>query len=130
MQETRTTPETTMWQLLRRWWWVLLIATLLAGAAGYAVASKLPKTYQSTATLLVGPINTDLALDASGSLTATYESLATSEPVLQSAITATGAPLTSTKLGSDVTTTSNTVSRLVTIAVSYRDPVMAAKLAN
>jgi tyrosine-protein kinase len=124
------TDEITLWQLVKRWWWALLLAAVVAGIAGYAVATKLPKSYQSTATLLVGPINTDVALDASGSLTATYESLATSQPTLQAAIDATHAHLTPTQLNSSVTTTSNTVSRLVTITVSNSDPVLAAQLAN
>ncbi len=122
--------EITLWQLVKRWWWALLLAAAVAGAAGYAVSTRLPKSYQSTVTLLVGPINTDVALDASGSLTATYESLATSQPTLQSAITATHAQLTPNQLSKSVTTTSNTVSRLVTISVSNPDPVLAAKLAN
>jgi capsular polysaccharide biosynthesis protein/Mrp family chromosome partitioning ATPase len=130
MNASRNNDELTLWQLVRRWWWALALAAIAAGLAGYAVASKLPKTYQSTATLLVGPINTDTALDASGSLTATYESLATSQPVLQSAISATGVKLTPVQLGNATTTSSNIVSRLVTISVSYRDPAIAAKLAN
>jgi succinoglycan biosynthesis transport protein ExoP len=127
---TGTNDEMTVGQLVRRWWWVLLLATVAAGASGYGVATLLPRSYQSTATVLVGPINTDIALDASGSLTATYESLATSQPVLQAAISATRAPLTPLELGNAVTTTSNTISRLVTISVSYRDPAIAARLAN
>ena len=56
--------------------------------------------------MLVGPINTDASLDASGSLTATYESLATSQPVLQEAIAATHAKLTVAQLENAITTTS------------------------
>jgi tyrosine-protein kinase len=124
------TDEITLWQLVRRWWWALLLSAAVAGIAGYAISTKLPKSYQSTATLLVGPINTDVALDASGSLTATYQSLATSQPTLQAAIAATHAKLTPTQLIAATTTTSNTVSRLVTISVSNSDPALAAALAN
>ncbi len=80
-----------LWRLIKNWWWALVLAALAAGIAGYAIATKLPKTYESTVTMLIGPINTDASLDASGSLTATYESLATSQPVLQEAISATHA---------------------------------------
>ena len=119
-----------LWRLIKTWWWALLLAAFVAGIAGYAIATKLPKTYESTVTMLVGPINTDASLDASGSLTATYESLATSQPVLQEAISATHAKLTVPQLQTAVTTTSNTVSRLVTVTVSSRDPALASNLAN
>lgn len=122
--------ELTLSALVKRWWWALVAAAIVAGIVGYAIASKLPKSYQSTVTLLVGPVNTDTALDASGSLTNTYESLATSQPVLQAAINATHAHMTANQLQQNVTTTSNTVSRLVTISVSDGNKQRAANLAN
>src|SRR5690242_10105095 len=118
--------EVTLWQLVRRSWWALALAALVAAIAGFAVATQLPKSYESTVTLLVGPVNTDNSLDASGALTATYESLATSQPVLARAISVTHASLTPTQLQPMVTTTSNSVSRLVTVTVSNADPVLAS----
>lgn len=123
--------EISLGQLVKHWWRLLLLAAVVAGIGGYAVAYALPKSYQSTATVLVGPVNTDVAdLDASSSLADTYQSLATTEPVLARAIAATRAHLTPNQLEGSVMTTSNSDTRLVTIAVSNRNPVLAAKLAN
>ena len=56
----------------RRWWWTLLVAAWVAGLAGFYVASRIDKTYESQVRLLVGPINTDDAtLRASGQLVQT-----------------------------------------------------------
>jgi capsular polysaccharide biosynthesis protein len=124
--------EITLGQLVRRWWWLLGLASVVGAIAGYVVAKALPKTYQSTATMLVGPVSTGSSSDlsASSSLTATYESLASSQPVLANAISTTHAGVTPLALEGDVSTTSNSISRLVTVSVSNPDPKVAAALAN
>jgi Mrp family chromosome partitioning ATPase/capsular polysaccharide biosynthesis protein len=75
-------------------------------------------------------VNTDTALDASGTLTTTYAQLATSGPVLRWAIARTGARLSASELENSVSATSNTVSRFVTLTVANPDPVLAARLAR
>jgi tyrosine-protein kinase len=125
-----TTNEAGLWPLIRTWWWALLLGAVVAAVAAYGLSSKLPKSYSSQATLLVGPVNTDVALDASGTLTTTYAQLATTDTVLRAAINSTGAGLTPLQLKNNVSTNSNTVTRIVTISVSNSDPKMAASLAN
>lgn len=111
-------------------WWVLLLAGVATALIGYAVAQNLPKTYRSEVKLLVGPVNTDIALDASGALARTYGELATSRPVLQHAIRKTGAGIPPLELEKQVTTTSNDVTRVTAVTVDHEEPLMAARLAR
>jgi Mrp family chromosome partitioning ATPase/capsular polysaccharide biosynthesis protein len=116
---------------LRRWWWILAVGALTAGVVANIVASRMQPTYVAQARLLVGPINGDKdTLLASGQLTRTYAELATSRPVLQSVITASGVPTTVERFTEQVTTTSNDVTRIVTISVDETDPGVAASLSN
>lgn len=116
--------------LVARWWWVLLLGTFLAGAAGLAAVSSVPKTYKAEAQVLVGPVNTDVSLDASGVLASTYADLAKSQNVLEAALRATGSKLSTTEFDKATTAVSNQVTRIVTITVESRDRNRAAQLAN
>lgn len=116
--------------LVARWWWVLALGMLVAGAAGYGAVRTVPKTYRAEVQVLVGPINTDVSLDASGALASTYADLATSQSVLDSAIKATGSKLTTNELDKATTAISNEVTRIVTITVEHREARRAAQLAN
>jgi capsular polysaccharide biosynthesis protein len=122
--------EASLLPLIRRWWWLLLLGASLGGIGGLVAASVLPKTYSAEADLLVGPLNTDSGLDASGSLSATYQNLATSRQVLAAAIAATGAKKTVDALASNVTSSSNTITRIVSVHVDDGDRGLAAGLAN
>lgn len=116
--------------LVARWWWVIAMGALVAGVAGYGAVTRVPKTYQAEVQVLVGPINTDVSLDASGALASTYADLATSQNVLDAALKATGSKLTTTELDKTTTAISNGVTRIVTITVESREPRRAAQLAN
>ena len=147
--------DTPLLPILRRWWWALLLGTALAGAAGFAAASTAPKTYEAQVDLLVGPVNSSVDLDASGSLARTYADLAKSEPVLRSALgpgqrraadalaskvsTEPLAPAVAPAapdqrrvddLRTQVSTSSNAITRIVTVAVRDHDARRAALLAN
>jgi succinoglycan biosynthesis transport protein ExoP len=117
--------------VVRRWWWTLLVAAWVAGLTGFIVASQVPPTYESRAQLLVGPINTDAnTLRASGQLVQTYAQLATTVPLLTSAIQETGLPITAAELAPDVRATANDVTRILTIRVQSGSRADAATLAN
>lgn len=113
-----------------RWWWVLLIATLLAAGAGYGAATRITKTYEAEAQLLVGQLNTTVDLDASGTLARTYAQIGKGRPVLARAIRMAGAKLTPTELDKASTIESNEITRIVSVRVENRDRRLAAKLAN
>ncbi|HET9085735.1 MAG TPA: Wzz/FepE/Etk N-terminal domain-containing protein [Candidatus Limnocylindrales bacterium] len=115
----------------RRWWWTLLVATWVAGVSGYVVASQIPPTYEAETQLLVGPYNTDRdTLAAAGDLVQTYSQLVTTTPLLESAISESGANITPADLALATRVTANDTTRFLSIRVQNTDPKMAATLAN
>ena len=77
--------------ILRRWWWTLLVAAWVAGLMGYVFAGRIEPTYESSARLLVGPINSDTnTLRASSQLVQTYAELATSQGLLEGTVSRDG----------------------------------------
>ncbi len=94
-------------------------------------ANRMTPTYESTVSLLTGPINTDSnTQQAAGSIARTYADLATSTPVLQRTIQRTGAHTTVLKLRDNISATSNDVTRIVSISAKDPSRDFAAKLAN
>jgi receptor protein-tyrosine kinase len=116
---------------LRRSWRFLVAGAVAAAMVANIVAARTQPTYDAQARLLVGPINADRdTLLASGQLARTYAELATSRPVLESAIASARASTTAQQLAKHVTTTSNDVNRIVTISVEDTGPQTAATLAE
>jgi Mrp family chromosome partitioning ATPase len=69
--------------VMRRRGWIVVVATLLAGLAGNVAAARRASHYESSAVLLVGPINAGIdTLRASGPLAETYAELAKSRPLV------------------------------------------------
>jgi capsular polysaccharide biosynthesis protein len=121
----------TLFPLLKRWWWALALGALIAGAAGYVLASRAAPTYKGEIKLLVGPINADAGeLDAAGEIGRTYSELAVSRPVLEAAIKKARARVPADALAKGVSSTSNEISRIVSIGVEHGDPKVAAALAG
>jgi Mrp family chromosome partitioning ATPase/capsular polysaccharide biosynthesis protein len=80
-------------RVLLRWSWLVLLAAAIAGAASYRTSQFLPRTYQSSATLLVGDYasNPNVSPDqlaTSQRLAATYSEMIQREPVLSATVTA------------------------------------------
>ena len=114
--------------VVKRWWWLLLISAVLAGFSGHLVSSNTSPQYESSAQLLVGPINTDVeTLRAAGALVQTYAELATSRPLLSSTIAELGLPLTPDELKAATNATANDVTRLLTIRVHDGNPELASR---
>jgi capsular polysaccharide biosynthesis protein/Mrp family chromosome partitioning ATPase len=119
--------------LFKRWWRGLLAAALVAGVAGYFIASNASPTYEAQVQMIVGPINTDFeTIEAAGTLSRGYAELARSRPVVARAIERSGARTTPQRLLDDeaVTTTSNDITRIIAITVRYSDARTTAALAN
>ena len=112
----------------RRWRWMLLAAALAAGVAGYVTAAGAGQAYESRADVLVGGIGTAEidVLRAYGQQAETYAEIAKSGPLLD----ATGQRLGLRNVGSNLTVTSNAVTRVLTIAVQNSDADLAARIAN
>jgi polysaccharide biosynthesis transport protein len=119
--------------LIKRWWMYLVLGAVVGGLVGQYAAGRMSPAYEAEAKLLVGPINTEFeTLRASGELGRTYAELATSRPVLEHVIKKTKAPTTPNELINDgaITATSNEITRVVSIVVTFGDPKVAADLAN
>src|SRR5512133_155377 len=113
---------------LRRRWVVLVAATLVAGLGAFLVAHEQTPTYEAETQLLVGPISGDFnTLEASRQLAVTYADLVTSRGMRA----ATARELGLEELpASDVNTTANDVTRLLTIRARNKSPRVAATIAN
>jgi len=117
--------------IIRRWWWTLVIAVWVAAVAGYLLASRLPPTYESRTTVIVGPVNGDVeTVRASALLVQTYSELATSDQVLSGAAKAVGQAVPIADLRTRINATADDVTRLVTIRADDGDPTRAAHLAS
>jgi capsular polysaccharide biosynthesis protein len=122
--------------ILRRWWWTLLVAAWVAGLMGYVIAGRIEPTYESSARLLVGPINSDTnTLRASSQLVQTYAELATSQPLLEATVKQLGvdaanAPDAAVDLAAAVRTIANDQTRILSIRVEGSDPALTTRAAN
>ena len=72
-------------------WWVLALAALIAAAIGYTISQRQTRTYQATATIMVGqPIQatnlSDLDFKTGEQLAGTYADIALRQPVLQGVV--------------------------------------------
>ncbi len=78
-----------------RWKWLVVVAVLLAGASSYWATSRVPPTYATTTTLMVGRFVQSLdpttqELQISQQLAASYVELVRRQPILQGTIDALG----------------------------------------
>jgi capsular polysaccharide biosynthesis protein len=123
--------ETGFVSLAKRWWWFLALGAVVAGVFAYAAASRLTPTYEAEVNLLTGPINTEYSiLRAAGELSRTYAVLASSGQVINPTIKQLSLQTTPEELRKGIATTSNEVTRIVTIRVRDADPDRAAQIAN
>lgn len=115
----------------RRWSAVLILGAVLAGAAGYVVASAGPTVYESRVRMLVGPVNTELdALRASDLLTRTYAELVTSDALLSATIEELGLDMSPAELRENVRATADGPTRLLIVRVHDLDPDRSAMIAG
>ena len=117
--------------LLRRWWWLLLLGAAVAGVVSYAITTRIDPTYEAEVELLTGPISTDEGtVRASGALARTYAELAVSGPLLERAASRLGLTTTTEDLKEAVRSSSNEVSRIVTLRVKDSIPQRTALFAE
>ncbi len=117
--------------LLRRWWWLLLLGGVVAAVVAYSVSTRIDPTYEAEAGLVTGPINADEGtVRASGALARTYSELAVSGPLLERTARRLGLSTPTEDLREAVRSSSNEVSRIVTIRVQDSIPVRTALFAE
>lgn len=96
---------------------------------GFLVAERLPATYESEATLLVGPVSADRdTLQAAGSQARTYAGVTETAVVVDRAAAEVG--LTPGSVKSKVDVTASDVTRLITIRARDSNAARAAAIAN
>jgi len=117
--------------LIRRWWWTLLVAAWSAAIVGFLLASRIPPTYAATATLLVGPFNTDNeTLRASQELVPTFSALAESPAVIGQVETKTGLDLRPGSNEPAIRATGNDTTRIISIRAELGNAKDAATAAQ
>jgi capsular polysaccharide biosynthesis protein len=125
------TNETGFISVVRRFGWMLALGTIVAALVANVVARLEQPTFAASATLLVGPLNSDYtSTQGAGDLARTYADIAKSLPVLKVVVARTGVAVDPTDLAEHVTATSNDVTRLVTLKVEAPSATRAATLAN
>lgn len=96
---------------------------------GFLVAERLPATYESEATLLVGPISGDReTLQASGTQARTYAGIAQTATILNRAAREVG--MTPSSVEGKLDVTASDITRLITIRARDSEAVRAAEIAN
>lgn len=117
--------------IIRRWWWTIVVATWAAGLAGYVAGTRIPATYESEATVLVGPVSADFETQrAAGQLVQTYAEIVRSRPIIEASIDQLGLPDAVGALRRQVTAIADSTTRFLTIRVQYESPETAAAIAN
>jgi capsular polysaccharide biosynthesis protein/cellulose biosynthesis protein BcsQ len=117
--------------ILRRWWWSLILATLTAGLCGYLVSGTIPRVYESSIRLLVGPINANVdVLRGSALLIPTYAALVTSDDVLEDVADRLHLDTSVAELRPSVEASANDITRVLAIRVTDADPERAALVAQ
>jgi capsular exopolysaccharide synthesis family protein len=125
-----------IWLCYRRWAALVSLCVLVVGAATYAIGVRLPKIYQSTATVLVAAADSgpDAAVSSSGlppeRVVSTYAELLKSRAVVEAAIATAGAQLTYDDASRQLDITPRRDAQLIQVTAHSTRPVEAAALAN
>lgn len=114
---------------------ILIVCVLLAAVGAFLFSNVQSKVYEARASLIVGTsinqVNPDLTgLLASQQLAATYATIATTRPVLNTVIAKVGLNQTAEQLLKNITASTGTDSTFLVISVRDGDPVKAAAIAN
>ncbi len=121
--------------VFRRWSWILLLCVLEATSVAYYFSSRQPNQYEARARYLVGcPLDQPNCGVQERRLAAevgqTYAELATSRPVLQSAIDKLQLNFTPSALADRVNATFLETTLILSIRARSSDPQRAADIAN
>lgn len=120
---------------MRSWFRFLVAGTLLGAILSLGVAILSPASYASRVTVLVAPQPTAAAfslgdVEVARALAPTFAELATTSPVLERVVAASGVSITPDRLAAAVETRVPAGTSLIEITVSHASPAAAATLAN
>jgi Mrp family chromosome partitioning ATPase/capsular polysaccharide biosynthesis protein len=122
-------------RLVRRWLWLIVLAAVVAGSASFAATRTQTPLYQASTTIQVGTYSTMSNPDSSmiytsGQLAQTYVALAKTYPVLNGVVEKLQLPMSANSLAGIFQVRLITNTSLMSITVTYTDPVMASDIAN
>lgn len=119
----------------RKWLWMVVLGAVVCGGASYMVSINLPKSYQSSVTLLVqqasssyGTQYTDLL--TSQNLAKTYGEMLKKRPVVEDVIQKLGLGTTPEKLAEQVDVELVRDTQLILVKVTDGDPARAKAIAD
>jgi succinoglycan biosynthesis transport protein ExoP len=121
--------------ILRYRWWILLLGTLLAGSSAFISSSGQQPVYEAKTLLLInqgsGSSNATYSdILASEQLANTYTTLLTNRQVLDETISNLGLSMGPDALKRMISVQSVRNTQLITLAVDYTNPDLAANIAN
>ena len=122
-------------RLIRRWLWLIALAAVVAASASFVTARTQPAQYEASTTIQVGAY-LNLANPSSGmiqnaaDLAETYAALLKTYPILNVVVTKLQLPMSPNELAGLFQTRLVTNTSLMTITVTYTDPVVATDIAN
>jgi non-specific protein-tyrosine kinase len=122
-------------RLFKKWFWLIFLGMFLAGGAAFLYRSRQPDQYQAKVTILVGgfiaaPNPNYAEIQTGQDLAQTYAALARTTDILEATITAGNFPVSSGQLSAAMTTHVVPETSLLELRVTYKDPVLAADMAN
>jgi succinoglycan biosynthesis transport protein ExoP len=124
-------------KLLRRWFWLILAVTGIGCILGFAFSQLSEPSYEANTLLSVGgyiqsPNPQATEVIAGVNLAQTYMVMATTRDVLQTAVDATGFPLTVQEIREEGVVSANLVTdtSILELTVTYSNPELAANLSN
>jgi capsular polysaccharide biosynthesis protein len=120
--------------LFRRWLWLIMLCAVIAASVSFVAARTQPPRYQASTTVQVGAYSS-LANPSAGmistaeQLAQTYVALANTYPVLDAVAKKLRLDVAPDSLSRLFTTRLVSGTSLLTITVTYTDPVVAADIA-
>ena len=122
-------------RLLRKWLWLIVAAAFVGAGIGFIQTTRQLPYYSAQATISVGqyiqdPNPTSAQIFIGQNLVATYQQLVETRDVLQGVVDALKLPMRPEGLRGLITTDVITGTSLITIRVTYDDPILTADIAN
>jgi non-specific protein-tyrosine kinase len=120
---------------LRRWSWLILLGVVVAGSVGFVVARIQPARYQASVTIQVGSYSQVIdpsqgMITTSSQLTQTYAALVKTSPIVEAVIKKNQLKMSDSDLVKLFTVNVIPQTALMTITVTYSDPVQVSDIAN
>lgn len=118
-----------------KWFWLIVVGALLAAGASYLVRRQQLPTYRTQALVSIGNMITSTSVDntvlqALRDLAPAYVALSQTDSVLQTVLDKLQLSITLRELRSIIEVARVRDAPLMTVAVTYSDPEVAARIAN